>query len=61
MKALDWIAAHMDLATEEQRAKVDKLRAETARINGEDTDSNQQDDGFIHALKAEVDDAWEDE
>ena len=31
MKALDWLANHMDMATEEQRARVMKLQAETAR------------------------------
>ena len=45
---------------EEQRARIDKLKAETARIKGEDVDTDQ-DDGFIEALKGEVSDTWEDE
>ena len=45
---------------EEQRARIDKLKAETARIKGEDVDTDQ-DDGFIEALKGEVADTWEDE
>lgn len=36
MKALDWLANHMDLATEEQRARIDKLKAETSRNNTAD-------------------------
>lgn len=51
----DW-----DAATEEQKTRIDKLRAETARIKGEDVDTDQ-DDGFIEALKGEVADTWEDE
>lgn len=35
MKALDWLTAHMDMATEEQKAKIDKLKAETAKLTGE--------------------------
>ena len=35
-KALQWIAEHMDLATEEQRARVEKLKAETAQMGKED-------------------------
>lgn len=34
MKALDWLANHMDMATEEQRARIAKMKAETARQNG---------------------------
>ena len=32
MRALDWLANHMDMATEEQRARIAKLQAETARM-----------------------------
>ena len=44
----------------EQQARIDKLKAETARIKGEDTNTGK-DDGFIEALKGEVADTWEDE
>lgn len=33
MKALDWLSNHMDLATEEQRERIAKLKAETKRIS----------------------------
>lgn len=34
MKALDWLAEHMDMATEEQKVKIAKLEAETNNIKG---------------------------
>lgn len=40
MKALDWLANHMDLATEEQRAKIVHLKARTEALQPE-TDNNQ--------------------
>ena len=33
MKALEWLADHMDMATEEQRAKVELMKVQTARIS----------------------------
>lgn len=32
-KALNWIAEHMDLMTEEQKARIEHVRAQTAAIN----------------------------
>lgn len=32
MKAMDWLAAHMDLATAEQRAKIAQMQAQTERM-----------------------------
>lgn len=58
MKALDWLANHMDMATEEQRARVMKLQAETARITGDD-DTESEDDGFIEALSGKVVEIWD--
>ncbi len=34
MKALDWLAAHMDLASEEQRARIAQIRAQTDKLTG---------------------------
>lgn len=34
MKALDWLADHMDLATAEQRARIENIRAKTEQIKG---------------------------
>ncbi len=57
MKALQWIADHMDLATEEQRAKIALLKA---KVNLDNEEDEQEDDGFVEALKGQVDDIWED-
>lgn len=32
MKALDWLSKHMNLATEEQRAKIDLIKAQTNKV-----------------------------
>ena len=40
MRALDWLAEHMDLATAEQRAKIEHLRAQIESLQP-DTDNNQ--------------------
>ncbi|APM37351.1 DUF1804 family protein [Clostridium kluyveri] len=35
MKALDWLSKHMDMATEEQRLRMEKLRAEIEKAKGD--------------------------
>lgn len=55
MKALQWLAEHMDLATEEQKAKIALLKAKVD--TGEDEET--EDDGFLDALKGQVNDVWE--
>lgn len=59
MKALAWLADHMDLATEEQKARLENLKANTAKLKGEDSEADREDDGFMDALKAEVADTWQ--
>lgn len=61
MKALEWLSNHMDFATEEQRAKIEKLKAETARIKGEHGGDDKEDDGFIEAMRAEAPAIWSSE
>lgn len=61
MKALEWLSSHMDLGTPEQKAKLDKLRAETMRIKGEDPDEEAADDGFLDALNGSAKEDWSDE
>ena len=34
MKALEWIANHMDMATEEQRARIAQIKAQTDKLTG---------------------------
>lgn len=60
MKAIEWLANHMNLATEEQRAKIDNLKASTVRIKGEDPEDETEDSRFLEALKGAAKDAWED-
>lgn len=48
-----------ELATEEQRCRVDKIRAETLKIKGEDQDT-ATDDGFVAALRGGTDEIWDD-
>lgn len=57
MKALDWLAEHMDMATEEQKARIKALRAKTKS----DEDEIVEDDGFIEALQRKVDEIWQEE
>lgn len=44
MKALQWLSDHMNLATEEQKARLSKLEAETQRIRY-DSGVENEDDG----------------
>ncbi|WP_415928895.1 terminase small subunit [Zhenpiania hominis] len=50
MKALSWLADHMDMATPEQAARVEKLKAEAARIHG--SDQNPTEDKVEKLLEA---------
>ena len=38
LKALDWLTAHMDMATEEQRAKVAQMKAQTDKLTGNNSE-----------------------
>lgn len=52
MKALDWLASHMDMATAEQKAKTEKLIAETERLKAGGAGS--QDNEFLNAWKQSI-------
>lgn len=56
-KALQWLSDHMDLATEEQKAKIALLRAKSQN----DDEEEIADDGFIEALKGAAAEDWADE
>lgn len=58
MKALQWLSDHMDIATAEQKAKIEEIKAKTAIMSGTN-EEEVEDDGFIDALKAEVSNVWE--
>ena len=44
MKALDWIAAHMDLATDEQRARIAHVQAQTDKLTGNNQEIEDMDE-----------------
>lgn len=41
MKAIDWLADHMDIATAEQKAKIEQIRAKTEQIRHSETDTGE--------------------
>lgn len=53
MKALQWLADHMDLATEEQRYRVAALKAKI-----QTNDDESADDGFLEALNGTATEDW---
>ena len=55
----DMLNKNWELATEEQRARVEKLKAETMKVKGEDLNDEKEDDGFMAAMNAEVVKIWE--
>lgn len=50
-----------DLATEEQQLRIDKLKAEIAKITDGGMEGQTDDDGFLEALQGKVDEVWADE
>lgn len=55
MKALDWLASHMDMATEEQKARIAVLRAKSAVDEPEAVDTS-----YVDALKDLAVKVWTD-
>lgn len=41
MKALEWLGEHMDIATEEQRARIENIKAKTEQIKGSGQDETE--------------------
>lgn len=59
LQALKWLADHMDLATEKQRAEIELLKVKVAKEDaGED---GAIDDGFLDALNGMAAEDWKDE
>lgn len=54
-KALDWLADHMDLATEEQKARIQALKQKTGSEPAEVVD-----DGFLDAMNGSAAEDWTD-
>ncbi len=60
-KALEKLERYVNYMTEEERLKIDKMRAEIAILNGGGDGKEEGDDGFIDALKGTVSEAWNDD
>lgn len=56
MKALDWLSEHMDLATEEQRARIELIRARKQAVTGEN-ETGEAIDKLDEILKGVYDNA----
>lgn len=68
LKVLELLGRHLgmwdkktEMDNEEQRARIEKTKAETSRIKGEEPGENAQDDGFLEALRGEAQSVWEEE
>lgn len=50
MKALEWIANHMDMATEEQRARIAQVKAQTDKLTGnnQEIEDLEEIEGYIY-------------
>jgi len=42
MKALDWLTKHMGIATDEQRAKIELLKAQTDKLKETEKNEDEQ-------------------
>lgn len=45
----------------ERQTKIEKLKAEIARLKGETPDDEKADDGFLEALQSEVESVWQEQ
>lgn len=61
MKAMDWLTAHIGMATEKQKAELAYLRAQTDKLTRNDEDNEIPDDGFLKALNGTAAGDWSNE
>lgn len=54
MKAMEWLADHMDMATEEQKARIAAIKLRM----GVNEEQEPEDDGFLEALKGTASEDW---
>ena len=58
----DLLHKNWDLATEEQKLRIEKLKGEVLKLNTpDDNDTGDIDDGFIEALNGTAKEDWSDE
>lgn len=63
MKALEWLSKHMNIATDEQKARIEQIHAQTELLKAKaqaDDIEEAADDGFLEALKGTAASDWED-
>ena len=53
MKALEWLARHMDMATEEQKTKIEQIKAQSAAIKAK---AQANDNSFMEKEQSKLDD-----
>lgn len=62
MKALEWLSKHMNIATDEQKARIEQIHAQTELLKAKaqaDDIEEAADDGFLEALKGTAASDWE--
>lgn len=65
VRVLELIGKHLGMwgrtekDNEEQLARIEKIKAETSRIKGEEPGVDAADDGFLEALRGETQSVWE--
>ena len=47
MKALDWLTKHLDIANDEQKAKIALIKAQTEKLNRDSSSDDPEDDGVV--------------
>ena len=57
MRALDWLADHMDLATDEQRARIAQIKAQTDKLTGnnQEIEDMSESEAEIYGVHEETD------
>lgn len=63
MKALEWLSKHMNIDTDEQKARIEQIHAQTELLKAKaqaDDIEEAADDGFLEALKGTAASDWED-
>ena len=68
LRALEMLGRHLGMwdkksekDIEEQIARIEKTKAETARIKGESPDDEKADDGFLEALQSKAESVWQEQ
>jgi len=59
MRALEKLEKYVGFMSEEDRLRLDKLRAEVQAMKKPDDDDDQQDDGFMDALRGAAAEVWD--